>query len=177
MRKGWKEAMGSGLTSEKVLALIRDGMRQVDIARTYGVSRQYVSKLAKRGGYDSIIAQVSENMPWVVSPRFFDQTIYKYLRLHANFMLQGAHKMPPSSRQKLLSFHRKLHSNNWVVDYSETTGFLYSPKAPGTWDLIVAQRPGLRMSTTGTKIWAPLSAAQLEEITQPVTPEPNNEEE
>lgn len=37
----------SGLTHDIVMSMIQEGYRQTQIAEAYGVSRQYVSKLAK----------------------------------------------------------------------------------------------------------------------------------
>lgn len=42
--------MASGLTTEIVLDLIKQGVTQAEIGRRYGVSRQAVNALAKRGG-------------------------------------------------------------------------------------------------------------------------------
>ena len=58
----------SGLTPSLVIYLMKSGQRQTDIAQSYGVTRQYVNKLAKQGGHISPITTVRENMPWEVDP-------------------------------------------------------------------------------------------------------------
>lgn len=153
----------SGLSSDVVLYLMSKGVRQSEIAREYGVSRQYVGQLAKQGGYDSPITKVSRNLPWEVDPAFYANTIYKGVTLHGHMMLAGKEKISATSQSKLLGFYRKLIRFNVVVDYdpdylaqpglTNTNGFAYVPRGAADKDYIIKVRPGVRITPLGEKLW------------------------
>ncbi|GAA1471445.1 hypothetical protein P4N68_07180 [Corynebacterium felinum] len=155
--------MASGLTSEIVLNLMRQGMRQTDIATEYGVTRQYVGKLAKQGGYESPITEVTQNLPWDVPQEYFDNTIYKYLRLHGHRMHAGVDSLSDASKAKLRAFYRKLKHFNMVVDYSpdypqmpgvtNTPGFAYVPRVKEDGNYVIRIREGINLTSAGRKLW------------------------
>lgn len=154
--------MSSGLTSGMVLALMRAGVRQVDIADQYRVSRQYVNKLAKQGGRIPPVTVVTENMPWEVDSEYFANTVYQSVRLVGHWSVEPE-ALSGSSRQKVRAFLRKLVQFQQVVDFdpsypampglTNTPGFAYVPRTSEDEDFLIKIRPGVRITPLGNKIW------------------------
>lgn len=154
--------MSSGLTPELVMQLMDDGQKQVEIAREFGVSRQYVSKLAREAGFENKYKIVGENLPWDVKPDYLDNTIYKNLRRHGAYMAHGE-KLPKNDMDKLIALYRKLTIFNQVVDYdpaypaltglSNTPGFTYLPRTEADEDFVIKVRPGINLTRIGDRIW------------------------
>lgn len=138
------------------------GYSQSEIAREFGVSRQYVHKLAKDSGYEPVSTRVTELFPWEVDPEFYGNTIYQAMRLLGSYRL-NQRGLSKSSLAKVRGFARKLARFNQVVDYdpaypavpglSNTPGFAYVPRQPGDGDLIVRVRPGVVLSGEARRIW------------------------
>lgn len=155
--------MPSGLSPELVLSLMSQGIRQSEIAKGLGVSRQYVNKLAKEGGYQSAITEVTNNLPWKVPSDYVDNTIYKAVRLHGHFMVAGRDALNGTSYDKLRSFYRKLVRFNQVVDYDPDypavpglvngEGFAFVNRQPEDKDFIIRMKPTIRLTPVGEKIW------------------------
>lgn len=49
---------------------LAQGMTQTELAREYGVTRQYIHKLAKQAGHEPLRTIVTENFPWPIKPEF-----------------------------------------------------------------------------------------------------------
>lgn len=155
--------MSSGLSPELVMRLMEDGQTQAAIARDFGVTRQYVSLLAKRGGFVNKFRVVSENLPWLVDSGFTENTIYKNLRRHAIARANGLDSLGKADRSHVLAFHKKLAVFNSVVDYdpsypavpgfTNTPGFAYVPREEGDEDFVIKLRPGLKLTSEGRKLW------------------------
>lgn len=155
--------MRSGLSPELVQTLLNEGMTQSEIAREFGVSRQYVNKLLKDTGRESPITVVSENLPWEVSPEYYDSVIYANLRIAAHYNLTNGEDLVNSSLVKVRALTRKLLGFRMVVDYdpsypaipgvTATPGFAYLPRAEADEDYMIKIRPGVRLTETGKKIW------------------------
>lgn len=150
------------LSSDAVINLMAQGYKQSEIAEEYGVSRQYVHKLAKLGGHEPVSTPVTESFPWEVDQEYFDNTIYQALRL------VGHWRMDPDgisvhSMKKIKAFLRKLDTFNQVVDYSpdypaipgftNTPGFAYLPRTPEDGNYMMKQRDGVKLTKLGQKLW------------------------
>lgn len=141
---------------------MRQGVPQADIARQYGVTRQYVHKFAKQGGHDALVTKVTENFPWKITDKMYSNTVYQHLRLLGHFQLDPT-ALSESSKAKVTSFLRKLTTFNRVVDYdpsypaipgiSNTPGFAYRPRHPRDEDYVIKIRPGVRLTNIGKEIW------------------------
>ena len=153
--------MKTGLTPDLVRELLDDGLKQADIAREYGVSRQYVSKLAKQAGHQNPFQILHENLPWDVPGEFTDNTLWKNLRRHGILMTTG--KLGEADRIHLRALYRKLALFNQVVDFdpdypalpglSSTPGFAYVPRTEKDEDFMVKIRPGTNITRIRDHIW------------------------
>lgn len=155
--------MSSGLSPDLVLKLMDEGQSQTEIAREYGVTRQYVSKLAKKGGYVNKFRVVSDNLPWEVHRDFAENTIYKNLRRHGIAMAHGFDELGAADQKHLQALYKKIAVFNVVVDYdpeypalpgfSNSRGFAFLPRLKRDRDFIVRIRPGMTLSHQGKKLW------------------------
>lgn len=153
----------SGLTPDLVIYLMNQGIRQTDIAREYGVSRQYVYKLAKKGGHVSPITTVTENMPWDVDNEFLNNHLYQSLRLYGHSRVEGEDALNGSSLTKLNAFKKKIIHYGLVVDYDpdypavpgvvNLPGFALLHRTEQDEDFVIKIRPGVRITPLGDKIW------------------------
>ncbi|PME08077.1 hypothetical protein AY498_08705 [Corynebacterium ulcerans] len=153
------------ITPERVMQLLGEGMTQSQIAREYGVTRQYIFTLAKRGRHEAReMEYIKDDIPWPkVKDKHRDNTIYKTLRIHARYMERGQEGVRGSSYVKLLGMYRKLVRFNQVIDYDEsyppvkglsnTGGFMYVPRSPEDGNLIIKMKPGVRITKRGAHIW------------------------
>ena len=153
----------SGLTPDIVMSMLKNGIRQSEIARTYGVSRQYVNKLAKQGGHEPIVTVVSENMPWVVPSEYYGNTLYQGLRLIAHANYGGYETLTGSSLAKIRALLKKLIQFHLVIDFdpsypavptlTNTPGFAYVPRTEVDEDFMIKIKPGVRITPEGDKMW------------------------
>lgn len=144
------------------MELLEEGYRQSEIAKDYGVSRQYVHRLAKQGGHQALVTKVSQNFPWEITDEMYENTIYQALRLLGHYQLDPD-KLKGTSRDKLKAFLRKLTLFNQVVDYdpdypavpglSNTPGFAYVPRTESDKNYAVKIKPGVRITNTGERLW------------------------
>lgn len=154
--------MGSGLTPAVVLFHMGQGMRQVEIAEAYGVSRQYINNLAKKGGYLSPITTVTENMPWEVASESYRHPAYMAMRLVGHFAVAQSN-LEAESIERALGFIKRLRTYDAVVDYNPSysgiigvttfPGFSFLPRVEADEDFIMKIRPGVRITPLGDKIW------------------------
>lgn len=155
----------SGLTHDIVMSMIKEGYKQTEIAKEYGVSRQYVSKLAKQSGYISSMTIINDNLPWEVDSEYQKNTLYQALRLIAHYNLEGedAFIHSETSRRKAQVLTKKLIVFRQVIDYNpaypaipgvvNTPGFAYIPRTESDEDFIIKIRPDVRITTIGDRIW------------------------
>lgn len=154
--------MTTPLSPDLVMYLLDNGYRQVDIAREYKVSRQYIHKLAKEGGYISPIATVQDNMPWDVDPELSRNSTFVALRLVGHERVAPG-KLIDESRARANGLLKRLRQFNVVVDYdpdyppiiglTNTPGFAYVPREESDEDFIIKIKPGVRITPLGDKIW------------------------
>lgn len=139
------------------------GYRQTDIAKEYGVSRQYINKLAKNGGYISPITTVSQNMPWEVESQFSKNSVYIGLRAFGHIQVAGRSSLEPDSLRRADTLTRRLAIFQQVIDYdagyppipglTNCNGFAYLPRVAEDEDFIFRVRPGVKITPLGEKIW------------------------
>lgn len=155
--------MSIGLTPEEVIYRIENGETQSEIARAEGCSRQYVSQLAKRGGWESPFKTMAENMPWDVPAELRNNTIYKNVRRHGIWTTTNS--LSEVDKAHLRAFLQRLDLFQSVVDYdpeyppppkpgySNTRGFTYLPRTEADEDYIIRIKPGVRITPVGRHIW------------------------
>ncbi|WP_296205512.1 hypothetical protein [uncultured Corynebacterium sp.] len=148
-----------------MMALASAGVSQVDIAKRFGVTRQYVNKLAKKAGHVSAMTIINDNLPWKVGGAYQDNTIYQGIRLIAHYNLEGerAFEGRPTNLRKLKAIMRKLHVFQQVVDFDPEypavpgvvngPGFAYVPRTPRDKDLAIKIKPSLRFTRLGETLW------------------------
>lgn len=154
--------MATQLTPELTITLLDQGLSQAEIARLFGVTRQYVNQLAKRGGRTPIAPQVTANLPWNVDPAYQSNSLYGGLRLLGSYQLDPK-SIRGSSIGKLHAFLRKIELFNQVLDYdpeypairgySNTPGFALRPREETDEDFVIKIRPGVTLTPIGKKIW------------------------
>lgn len=141
---------------------LAQGMTQTELAREYGVTRQYIHKLAKQAGHEPLRTIVTENFPWSINPEFHYNHLYTTLRSIGTFNLD-----PTAVRETTLrgvrSVLRKLQNFNTVIDYDpgypavpglvNTPGFAYVPRAESDENFIVKIKPETRITPIGRKLW------------------------
>lgn len=152
----------SGLTPSLVIYLMKSGQRQTDIAQSYGVTRQYVNKLAKQGGHISPITTVRENMPWEVDPELARNSTIVSFRLVGHAAV-APDNLSEESLERANSLIRRLKTYNVVVDYdptyppiiglTSTRGAKYFPRTEADEDFIMKIRPGVLVTPLGNRIW------------------------
>lgn len=141
---------------------LAQGMTQTELAREYGVTRQYIHKLAKQAGHQPLRTIVTENFPWPIKPEFYENHLYITLRAIGTFNLD-----PTAVRETTLrgvrSVVRKLQNFNTVIDSDpgypavpglvNTPGFAYVPRTESDKGFIVKIKPETRITPIGRKLW------------------------
>lgn len=155
--------MPAPLSPESVVSMMSKGIKQIEIAQKYGVSRQYVGQLAKRGGYVSPITMVQENLPWDVAPQHLRNTAYKALTLHGHYRLSPETLRQASASKKLRALYGRLINNDVVIDYDPSYpavpgllgagGFAFVPREEEDENFIIKIRPGIRLTRLGNQLW------------------------
>lgn len=154
--------MRPSLTPELVIYLMNNGFRQVDIAKEYQVSRQYIHTLAKQAGYKSPITTVQENLPWEVNPDFARNATFMAFRLIGHEAVAPG-KLTDESRERANGLIRRLRQFDVVVDYdpgyppivglTNTPGFAYVPRTEQDEDFVMKIKPGVKVTPLGDRIW------------------------
>ncbi|OIR43185.1 hypothetical protein [Corynebacterium sp. NML120713] len=150
------------LDSGLVIALMEEGMSQAEIGRMYGVSRQYVNKLARQGGYVSRVNLLKEAMPWEVDKEFSRNASLIGFRLAGHVALDPDN-IAEEGRERAESFLNRLRTFNVVLDYNpeyppimgltSTPGFAYLPRTEEDEDFMMKIRPGVKVTPLGNRIW------------------------
>ncbi|AKK10420.1 helix-turn-helix domain-containing protein [Corynebacterium uterequi] len=155
----------SGLTADIAIQLLESGESQAAIAREFGVTQQYVSKILKGAGYVYVTPSkfVAENMPWDVPTEWRNATIHNSIRLMA-FWNMDHELIKGEAVGKLSRFLNKLIVFNQVVDFNlnyppikglnSKPGFAYVPRTPEDEGMAIKIRPGIRLTAEGRKLWA-----------------------
>lgn len=152
----------SGLDSGLVIALMEEGMSQAAIGRMYGVSRQYVNKLARDGGYVSRLNLLREAMPWDVDTEFSRNSSLIAFRLAGHIAIDPK-SISDEGKERAGSFLNRLRTFNVVLDYNpeyppimgltSTPGFAYIPRTEEDEDFMMKIRRGVKVTPLGNRIW------------------------
>jgi hypothetical protein len=139
-------------------------MSQAEIARMFGVTRQYVS-LVKYQGADFSRSPREEAMahyPWKVGARFNAASPDKRMRDHAEFMVTGGKGMSATKLKLLASFYRRLRDGDLVVEFDpsippspgiSTGGYAYRPRVESDGDFIIRVNEHTRITPEGRMMW------------------------
>lgn len=137
-------------------------MTQTELAREYGVTRQYIHKLAKQAGHEPLRTIVTENFPWPIKSEFSQNNLYQALRV-VGLWNMDPNAVKPNTLQKLRGVLRKVQNFNTVLDYdpdypavpglTNTPGFAYVPRTESDENFIVKIKPETRITPIGRKLW------------------------
>ncbi|MEX3652600.1 XRE family transcriptional regulator [Mycolicibacterium fortuitum] len=152
------------LTLAIVEALKNQGLSGADIARRYGVTRQYVSWIKHTyGGQLTEREKVLREFPFKVPEKQGQASPYRRLRDHAQFISTGGADMTPDQLQRLRSFYRKLRAGNLVVEFdpnippipgvSSKGGWAYRHRSPDDDELLIRVNEFTNLTEKGCEIW------------------------
>lgn len=146
-----------------VEALKNKGLTQSEIARQYGVTRQYVSWIKKRyGGRLTPTEQVLAHFPWQVNATQLQGVPYRRLRDHGEFMATGGVGMSHEKLRRLKAFYKRLKDENVVVEFDPNIppsegikhgGFAFRPRTPDDKDLLIRVNEFTNLTPQGEIIW------------------------
>nr|WP_090281499.1 helix-turn-helix transcriptional regulator [Mycolicibacterium komanii]CRL77976.1 hypothetical protein CPGR_04982 [Mycolicibacterium komanii] len=148
------------------LAIIEDlkrkGYTQSDIARMYGVSRQYISWIKHYyGGRLTPREQVLQHFPFQVPTKMGQTSPYRRLREHGEYMATGGVGMDKVALGRLRGFYKKLQDK--VLEFDPTIppipgvssqgGWRYVPRLPTDHDLLIRVNEYTQLTQEGRMIW------------------------
>lgn len=156
--------MAKGLTPKRVIDMMTfEGKTQNEIAVEFGVSRQYIHKLAIQGGYESSTTKVTESLPWEVDSSFIKNYVYRMVRVYGRERIEGYDALGNFAQRLYRNLVKTLTRHNVVVDYNpeygpiigvtDIGGFAYLPRTEKDEDFIFKVREGVRITELGEKIW------------------------
>lgn len=141
---------------------LAQGMTQTELAREYGVTRQYIHKLAKQAGHQPLRTIVTENFPWQIKPEYTHNNLYTVLRVIGLWNLDPS-AVQNSTMQKVKGVLRKIQNFNTVIDCDpghpavpglvNTPGFAYVPRTESDENFIVKIKPETKITPIGRKLW------------------------
>lgn len=154
----------SQLTPEVVETLKSQGFSQSEIARLYGVTRQYISWMKKQyGGSQTPREMVLQHFPFNVSAEHNQAAACKRLRDHGEFFATGGRGMPEWKLNDLRRFYKRLRDENLVVEYdphippepgvNKWGGFAYRDRSTEDGDLLIRVNRYTDLTDYGEIIW------------------------
>jgi hypothetical protein len=148
------------------LAIIEDlkgkGFTQSEIARKYGVTRQYVSLIKQYyGGSLTPREQVLKHFPFQVPTLMGQTSPYRRLREHGEYMATGGVGMDKVTLGRLRGFYRKLRDQVLEFDpnippipgVSSQGGWAYRKRLSGDDDLLIRVNEYTDLTEIGKMIW------------------------
>ena len=155
-----KFVLSIGLIEE----LKRAGYNQNDIARAIGVSAQAVTYHKQTyNGSRTPREEVMEHFPWKVPEEFTNNSPYKRIRDHAEFIATGGEGMSQDKLSRLRGFYRKLRKQNAVLEFvpeippikgvCNQGGFILRKRKPSDGDLIIRVNEYTDLTEEGEMIW------------------------
>lgn len=159
--------MGKSPEPQLTLAIVEDlknkGFTQSQIARQFGVTKQYVSWIVRTyGGKLTPRQEVLQHFPWDVPAAFHRASPCRRLREHAEYMVTGGEGMREDSLQRLRSFYRLLRNDNVVVEYdpdipptpgNKHGGFAYRQRQPEDGNLLIRVNKHTMLTDVGRRVW------------------------
>jgi transcriptional regulator with XRE-family HTH domain len=152
------------LTLAIVEALKNKGLSQSDIARQYGVTRQYVSWIKHTyGGRLTPRELALQHFPFQVPVEMGQTSPYRRLRDHSEYIATGGVGMTEDQLQRLRTFYRKLREGNQVLEFdpnippipgvSSNGGWAYWERLPEDGDLLIRVNEFTNITDKGRDIW------------------------
>lgn len=148
------------------LAIIEDlkgkGYSQAEIARMYGVSRQYVSWIKRYyNGRLTPAEQVLQHFPFKVPTEMGQTSPYRRLREHGQYVATWGIGMDKVTLGRLRGFYRKLTDQVLEFDpnippiprVSSRGGWAYRPRRPEDGDLLIRVNEHTELTDEGRRIW------------------------
>lgn len=140
------------------------GMTQSEIARMYGVTRQYISWIKYyHGGAFTPREDVLKHFPFVVSADHTQVSMYKRLRDHGEYVATGGVGMSEDKLSRLRGFYKKLREDDVVVEYDPTIppapgvsnrgGWAFRKREPSDENLLIRVNEYTDLTETGRRIW------------------------
>jgi transcriptional regulator with XRE-family HTH domain len=152
------------LTLAIVEALKNSGLSQSDVARQYGVTRQYVSWIKHTyGGRLTPREAILKEFPFQVPEAQGQTSPYRRLRDHGEYVATGGVGMTEDQLKRLRSFYRKLREENVVLEFdpnippisgvSNKGGWAYRERLPEDGDLLIRVNEFTNITDKGRDIW------------------------
>ena len=149
------------LTLAIIEGLKRKGLNQSQIAEQFGVTRQAVSfHVRKYGGTLTPRQRALESWPWVVPTRFGQQSVYRRLRDHGEYMATRGEGMDYTKLALLKGFYERLRDQ--VVEFDpdlaasediSVGGFAYRERLDSDGDLLIRVNDYTHLGDEGRKVW------------------------
>jgi transcriptional regulator with XRE-family HTH domain len=152
------------LTLAVVEALKNKGKSQSEIAKMYGVTRQYVSWIKHTyGGTLTPRERVLQHFPFQVSESQGQTTPYRRLRDHGEFVATGGVGMTAEQKQRLRTFYRNMRNRREVLEFdpeippiegvSSRGGWAYRERLPEDEDFLIRINEHTHITEEGRDIW------------------------
>ncbi|MBT0565542.1 XRE family transcriptional regulator [Williamsia sp. CHRR-6] len=147
-----------------VESLKEQGWSQSDIARHYGVTRQYISWIKRHyGGKLSPREMVNQHFPFVVSTEQGQCTQFKRLRDHGEYVATDGIGMSENKLSRLRSFYQMLRDKHLVIEFDPNIppakgfgkhgGWAYRPRVESDADLLIRVNEYTNLTEAGRMIW------------------------
>lgn len=150
------------LTLAVVESLKSKGYTQSEIARMFGVTRQYVSWIKHTyGGHLTPREQVLQHFPWEVPAVLTQQSPYRRLREHGEYVATGGVGMDKIKLGRLRGFYNKLRDHVIEFDpeippqpgFANRGGFALRPREEADGDLLIRVNEHTTLTDEGRMIW------------------------
>lgn len=150
------------------LSIIEDlkgkGYSQADIARMYGVTRQYVTWIKNYyGGRKTPKELVLEHFPWKVSASQSQTSPYRRMRDHAEYVATGGVGMTDDALKRLETFYQKLKEGDFVLEFdpdlppepgvSSRGGWAFRKRQESDGDLMIRVNEHTTLTDQGRIYW------------------------
>ncbi|AEJ92363.1 transcriptional repressor [Mycobacterium phage DroogsArmy] len=153
-------------TRDLSLAIVEDlkgkGFSQSEIARKYGVTRQYISWIKHYyGGRLTPREVVMQHFPFQVPTEMGQTSPYRRLRDHGEYMATGGVGMDKVTLGRLRGFYKKLQDQVLEFDpnippipgVSNKGGWRYVPRTADDGDLLIRVNDYTDLTEQGRMIW------------------------
>lgn len=152
------------LTLAIVEALKNRGLSQSEIARQYGVTRQYVSWIKRTyGGKLTPRETIRQHWPFEVPANMGNTSPFKRLRDHGEYIATWGVGMKDYKLERLRAFYKKLREGDLVVEFdpnippipgvSNAGGWAYRQRLPEDRDLLIRLNEYTTLTDDGRNLW------------------------
>lgn len=133
----------------EIEALRREGWKDIDIAKHYGVGRSYISWIVKEYGGTQTPRKTALRAYWPfdVPTRMGQAGVCRSLRDHVDYAVNGPKDMRPDSLARLRGLYERLKQKGLVVEFSPRIppedgvsvdgGWAYREREPVDGDLLI----------------------------------------